>query len=199
MQRRTFLAETGVFSSVLFAGCFNTASTGRHLEGYVRPDDEPAQVPDDLTCDRGELKRHRQPFDEEGVSWGADDNGHFALRVNKLQYERGETVHITLINTDIQHQETGNQYQYNFQIKTDRGWRDVRGWENGRAQPYTDELVSHEPDKGFGWEFEFTEDGLLRNHMYEDDLIVCPNLQAGRYRFAFWHDGALAVAFDFLG
>lgn len=172
------------------------------LPGHVRPEGDPETVPAALDCGDDDFERHGPGVDPSTVRWGlaADDDGEptFALRVEDLAYQRGETVRVALTNVSDSKQHTGNRHKHGLEVYTEDGWQDVRGWADGRPRGYTDEALAHDPGEGFEWTFEFTEDGVLAGHVHEDDLTVCPGLPAGRYRFVFW-EPAVAVAFDLRG
>ncbi|MFP8954332.1 hypothetical protein ACLI4Z_15395 [Natrialbaceae archaeon A-arb3/5] len=185
------------------------------LDGYVRPSEDPQTVPDTLECDDDEFERHWSP--DEAVAWGEthDEDGaaQLAMRVQNPQYdgddetralafERGDEVQIAMQAVSNGTVMTGNRHKYALEVLTDDGWMDVRGMTGNTPVGYTDEGVVHSPDEGFEWSFELTEDGVLDGHVHEDRLAVCPDLQAGRYRFVFWGTAGnepLAVAFDFTG
>ncbi|MFW6153022.1 MAG: hypothetical protein ACOC42_01545 [Halobacteriota archaeon] len=168
------------------------------LPGYVAPDGEPDPV-EPLACDDDPFERHPQWFDDADVHLGdfeRDGESELAMRVDAEAYELGETVDIHLYNVTDEDVHTGNRQKHNVQILTDNGWQDVRGADEGPIG-YTDEAVVHAPGEAFTWSLELTEDGLVDDAMH--DLRVCPDLQPGRYRFAFFGiegDGALAVEFD---
>lgn len=168
------------------------------LDGYVQPGGDPAPV-EPLECDDEAFERHYAGYDDGTVQSGEiDEEGDpaLALRVEETEYERGDIVTIRLINVANEIVETGNSAKYNLEVYTEAGWQDVRGADEGPLV-YTDEAVSHPPGDGFEWSFELTESGVVEDHFH--DLRVCPDLPAGRYRFAFWGvigRGALAVEFD---
>lgn len=166
------------------------------LSGHVRPDDEPTTVPDELVCDDEDFRRHGEGFSGE-PPWGESDGrwGAYALRVDRLAVDRGESVTVTLTNVGPGETYTGNRNKYNLQVLTAAGWQDVRGVPDGDSLGYTDEAVIHEPGEGFEWSIELTPEGVLAGHHHEDRLSVCPGLPAGRYRFVFW-EPTVAVAFD---
>jgi hypothetical protein len=170
------------------------------LPGYVRPDAEPDPVAP-LDCDRENVGRHPQWADEADVQWGdfeRDDEAVLALRVEDLDYEYGDTARITLTNVADEPVATGNRHKYNLQVYTDDGWQDLRVKDEDDYFEYTDEAVEHPPGEGFEWAFELTEGGIVEG-TYHDDAEVCPDLQSGRYRFAYFGvpgDGAAAVAFE---
>lgn len=173
------------------------------LPGEVRPDADPQTVPKGLECREDSFKRHFQGFDESEFAWGTNRREgvpEFALRIDALEFERSDEITITLTNLRAETPEvtgTGNKHKYNVQVYTTEGWQDVRGWVEGMALPYTDELVEYGPGEGFEWNLTLTEDGLLAGHPHEEELAVRPGLPAGRYRFAYWGvDGAVGVAFD---
>lgn len=216
MKRRMVLAGAGVTLSTAVSGCLGSNETDDangaggpdeppvtvdELDGHVRPDGDPEHVPSELVCDDSDFKRHYPMVEnEDDTYWGTDSEEHFALRVNDRTFERGETVEITLTNITAHEQRTGNRHIYGFQLKTDEGWQDVRGWEDGSEQPYTSEAISHDPGEGFEWELAFTEEGLIEpGHTHEDRLVVCPDLKEGRYRFTVGMNESIAVAFDFQG
>lgn len=169
------------------------------LDGHVRPGGGPPVVRDPLTCDRDGFRRHDSWIDEGDLSWGettGEDGGPvFALRVDALEAKYGETVTVSMTNVSGEEQMTGNRHKYNVQTYTEAGWQDVRGVTDGDPLPYTDEGIGHAPGEGFEWELELTEDGLVADHYHGDRLVVCPDLEPGRYRFVYW-EPAVAVAFD---
>jgi hypothetical protein len=170
------------------------------LPGHVRPDSEPSPVTP-LECDRDGIKRHPQWFDEGNVAWGdleADGESAFSLRVESLDYAYGDTARIQLTNVADETLSTGNRAKYNLQVYTDDGWQDLRVKDEDDYFEYTDEAIGHPPGDGFEWEIELTEAGIVEG-TYHDDAEVCPDLQSGRYRFAYFGtigDGAVAVSFD---
>lgn len=169
------------------------------LDGYVRPDGDPATVPDGLACDDEGVQRVQNWADDSEIPWGeseSDDGpGPFALRVARREVELGGTVEIAMTNVTDERQHTGNRHKYAFEVYTADGWQDVRVATEGRTVGYTDEAVAHGPGEGFQLTFELTEDGVIDGHAHEDIFEVCPDLRAGRYRFVFW-EPAVAVAFD---
>ncbi|MFT4884095.1 MAG: hypothetical protein ACI8U4_001608 [Natronomonas sp.] len=170
------------------------------LSGHVRPDSEPSPVAP-LDCARDGIKRHPQWFDEGDVAWGdleADGEPAVSLRVESLDYAYGDTARITMTNVTDEQVATGNRAKYNLQVYTDDGWQDLRVKDEDGYFEYTDEAVGHPPGDGFEWEIKLTEDGIVEG-TYHDDAEVCPDLQSGRYRFAYFGaigDGAVAVSFD---
>lgn len=176
----------------------------RDLSGYVRPDDDPQTVPDELVCDDEEFARRRGWIDETVLQWGTvtDDSGTptFALRTDALSVERGETVTVTLMNVSDEERESGNVHKANFDVFTDAGWQDPRGWPDGEPKPVNDDLWGFAPGERVSLSFELTDRGVVRGAFpqHEDELITCPGLPAGRYRFATAapEHGDVAVAFD---
>jgi len=165
------------------------------LPGYVRPDDEADPVAP-LSCDGDSFERHPQWAEEADVQYGGfetDGETTFALRVAETSYERGDTVEISLTNVTDREVSTGNRRKFNLQVYTEDGWQDVRGGSES-SFGYTDVAIGHAPGEGFEWRIELTEDAVAG-----DRFEVCPDLSAGRYRFAYFGvigDGAVAVAFD---
>lgn len=182
------------------------------LAGGVRPDGDPPAVPAALDCETEGFERHPE-YVADSVEYGTltDDDGAptFALRVRNpggdavddLTFERGDEIEFRLVNVSNASLTTGNEHKYNLQLQTEAGWEEVRGT-TGDADRlvYTDIGICQPPGEGFTWSFELTEDGLLAGHTHDDDLTICPGLQAGRYRFAYWGvDGPLAVEFEYTG
>ncbi|MCY4731036.1 hypothetical protein KY092_10770 [Natronomonas gomsonensis] len=165
------------------------------LPGYVRPDDEADPVAP-LSCDDDSFERHPQWAEEADVQYGdfeTDGEPTFALRVAETSYERGDTVEISLTNVTDREVSTGNRRKFNLQVYTEDGWQDVRGGSES-SFGYTDVAIGHAPSEGFEWRIELIEDAVAG-----DRFEVCPDLSAGRYRFAYFGvigDGAVAVAFD---
>lgn len=176
------------------------SSDSDEQSSYVRPDSDPDPVAP-LECDESGVRRHDQWYDEETVRWGdfeADSDVALSLRVDALEYAYGETATVTLTNVADESVETGNRAKYNFQVYTEDGWQDVRVKDEDGNFAYTDEAVEHAPGEGFEWSVELTEAGIVEG-TFHDDARVCPDLQPGRYRFAYFGvigDGAVAVSFD---
>ncbi|WP_254809995.1 immunoglobulin-like domain-containing protein [Natronosalvus amylolyticus] len=162
------------------------------LEGYVRPDEDPDIVPASLECDGENVTRMDA---RETVDWGENDR--FAMRIDRLEAERGETVTVTMTNVTNDERVTGNDRKFGLEVYTDEGWQDVRVYdgEHEYGPGYTDEGYIHPPGEGFEWSLELSTDEFETGH---DMLEVCPDLVAGRYRFVYWPTD-LAVAFDLRG
>lgn len=161
---------------------------------FVRPDGEPQQVPTEWVCDDDQAERQPQRFDEESLSWGDDPEERWELRIDDIDIEHGASVHVRLRNVTEEQHNTGHEGKYNLQIQTDYGWKDIRVWREGQPKPQPDVLVRHDPGEGFDWRFRMTED-----EFNDQEIKVCPELETGRYRFAFWaleDDTAIAVGFD---
>jgi hypothetical protein len=167
------------------------------LPGFVRPGGDPEPVAA-LECD-GDVRRHDQRFDGSDLQWGdfeVDGDPVLSLRVGDVDYDYGDTLFVTLTNVTGGSVATGNRTTYNLQVYTGDGWQDVRVADGDFA--HTDEAVEHGPGTGFQWRLELSEAGLVEGAT-RDDAAVCPDLQSGRYRFAFFGvpgDGAVAVSFD---
>jgi len=168
------------------------------LPGYVRPDSEPEPIPA-LECDREDIERHPQGFEEDRLTWGTvDQEGEpiFALRIERTDYEYGDTARIRLTNVADEQLATGNSAKYNLQAYTESGWEDVRVADADRPFAYTDEAILHSPGEGFDWTIELTESGI--EAAAQQDVDVCPELASGRYRFVLWEASGdpVAVSFD---
>jgi len=166
------------------------------LPGHVRPDDDPV-VRAPLSCDQADFDRHESWASEP--PWGrVTDGGEatFALRIDTLEAAYGETITVRLTNVSDAQQYTGNRHKHGIETLTEDGWQSVWGTTD-RDHPlaYTDEAIAHRPGDGFEWTLELTEEGVLAGHTHADSLVVCPDLEPGRYRFVFWEPD-VAVAFD---
>ena len=184
------------------------------LAGYVRPDGDPRTVPAALDCDDESFERHPSIHDGD-VSWGSggsigDHNGGLELRVinpayggddpdEALTFERGDDLRIEMTNVSGRTVYVGNHGKYNLEILTEDGWTEIRGADDDSGFGYTDEAISHPPSETVEWEFTMTEAGLVDDENQPEGLYICPDLRPGRYRFVFWGDGDLAVAFDYVG
>jgi hypothetical protein len=95
---------------------------------------------------------------------------------------------------------TGNVYKANFEVYTEAGWQDPRGWSDGQPKPIADDQWEWKPGERHELTFEMTERGIVQGGYppHEDELVTCPNLPVGRYRFATAasRQGNVAVAFD---
>lgn len=184
------------------------------LPGGVRPDDEPEALPAAFECDAEGFERHPQVY-EGAVNWGSgggagdDGDGPLALRAvipgddgpasEPLSIGRGTRFRIELTNVSGRGAYVGNQGKYNLELRTETGWTEIRGAEEGATFEYTDEALGVRPGETLTWEFEMTESGLIEGGPHADVLRVCPDLVPGRYRFVFWGAADIAVAFDYVG
>lgn len=169
------------------------------LDGYVRPEDDPKPI-DELVCKDEEFERHAKVYDS--ISWGihrADSHKEFALRVNQLSFKHGNEVKIQLTNLTNEPQGVPNEIYYNLEVYTEAGWQDVRGWVEGLPYgdpfPYSEEINNQQPGDGYEWSFKLTEEDILKDHTFKEELTVCSGLPSGRYRFVFTQ-GGIAVGFD---
>ena len=201
MRRRRFLVGTGTLLSVL-PGCLGGIDPNR-LDGYVRPDEDPASVPEQLACDTDAFQRRDGWLDGEphwGDLPGEDDDPVFSLRVDTLAVSRGDTVTVTMTNVSGETQQTGNIDKSNLDVYTESGWQDPRGWDDGEPKPITDELREWEPGERVELSFEMTAQGIIDAAYppHRESLVTCPDLPLGRYRFgtAAPVQGDVAVAFD---
>ena len=177
------------------------------LPGHVRPGGDPPAVPGALTCEDDVFERRGGWIDGSDLGWGAvtGENGRvlFGLRVDGLAFERGEAVTVTLTNVSGEERTTDNVHRSNFDVLTEARWHDPRGWPDGQPKPVTDDLWSFAPGESHEWRFELTEDGVVEGGYppHRDELVVCPGLPVGRYRFATAapEGGDVAVAFDLTG
>ncbi|TYT61547.1 hypothetical protein [Natrialba swarupiae] len=182
------------------------------LPGAVRPTEEPESVPDSLECDDSDFERLWS--DRGAVAWGEvrDEDGTplLAMRIDgarvggeseDLEFEYGDELDIWMRNVSTDYVTTGNASKYALERLTEEGWIEIRGTIGEATFGYTDEGILHPPGEGFEWTLELTESGILADHFRGEDLEICPDLAAGRYRFAYWGapgDDPLAVAFDLL-
>lgn len=173
------------------------------LTGHVRPNDDPQDVPSELECTDENFERRTGWVEEEALQWGnltnEEGDAIFALRVDSLSVTRGESVTFTLTNVSGKEQGTGNTFKSNLDVFTDAGWQDPRGWVDGQPRPITDELRTWVPGERDELTFEMTEEGIVEDGYHsQDQLVTCPGLPAGRYRFATAapDQGDVGVAFD---
>lgn len=180
------------------------------LDGFVRPDGDPPNVPGPLDCPDDVFERH-PPFHDGDVNWGSgggvDEGAGLELRVvgtggastpdEARRFERGDPFRVEMTNVSARPVGVGNHAKYTLEVETEDGWTDVRGSDDGRFE-YTDELLSTPPGETVKWSFTMDEEGLVAEHP-NDGLRVCPDLEPGRYRFVFFGADDLAVAFDYVG
>ena len=161
---------------------------------YIRPDTDPATVPQPLECPDDDFIR--APSHSQTIQWG--NTGALTLRVSSLTASTGDEIHITLTNTASEPVDTGNRRKFTLELYTTAGWQPVRGTTHELSLMYTDEAVRHSSGEGFLWNVTLTEDWIT---YLGKDLEVCPALVSGRYRFVYWGlpqtEQSLAVAFDF--
>ena len=191
MDRRQFLAGATLSLAGFTAGC-SVLSSGPDPSGYVRPEGDPPEVPERRRCDRKDFTQWSR-FDDGDPNWGEIDN--FALRVNQLAFDYGETVTITLTNTSGGEVITGVEQEYQFEVYTERGWEEIRYHRVGHYPALESAAIGHRPGEGFEWNITLTETGLA--DASPRGLVVCPELASGRYRLEFaGADAPVAVAFD---
>lgn len=197
MNRRTFVAACGVLGVSGVAGCVGDGGSTGGMDGYVRPDSDPEVVPASMDCPKEDVERHYVDYSEDTLQFG--DTEEFSLRSNGTSFEYGETVQLTLRNTSGETVETGNRNRYSIECYTEAGWREVRVWTAEHPLPYTDEAIPHDPGDGFEWDIELTDEGVAAATIHDEDIEVCPPLQSGRYRFAYFGligEEAIAVEVD---
>ncbi len=180
------------------------------LDGFVRPDGDPPDVPAALDCPDDAFERHPSIAGGD-VDWGsgagAGGTPGLELRVVNLEYdgddpgealrfERGDAFRVEMTNVAPRPNATGNHAKYNLEVETEAGWTDVRGNDDGEFA-YTDELVGIAPGETVEWAFTMTEAGLVGDRT-NPDLRVCPELRPGRYRFVLFGAEDIAVAFDYV-
>lgn len=181
------------------------------LPGHVSPGGDPGKL-EELSCDEEGFRRHWSPDGEVALGEAHDDGDvTFAMRVHGTQalaaddggprVGRGDEVRVTMHNVSTAVQYTGNRHKWNLEVLTMDGWQDVRGTTDGEPVGYTDEAIAHRPGEGFEWSFEMTEESIVAGHPHEERLVVCPDLQPGRYRFVHREAGGgpLAVEFQYEG
>ena len=167
--------------------------------GAASPDGVPDIVPESLQCDDESFERQFKGYDEDPINWGT--TGEYSLTSDDLQYQYGDSIDVTLRFTGSGTGQTGNKYKFNLELFTEAGWHEVRGWSDGQQKPYTDEAVTHAEGVAFEWTFKLTESGItdVATETHAKTLVVCPDLQSGRYRFVYWglpRDAAVGIAFD---
>lgn len=195
MKRRKYCLALGTAGITGLAGCVggnnDDDGTDNGDDGYIRPDDDPDNIPA-FECDKDGFVPHWPGYNEDRLHWG-DSNGD-SLRVNALEFEYGDTVEIKFRVDEERTDHTG----FNFEIYTETGWRDVRGAD----QDVLDEIGWDDEvnDTDIEWTIELTEDGIIEESWFSDDLEVCPDLVSARYRFVYFgvigERAGLAVAFD---
>lgn len=187
MKRRTAFAGIGAAVTGSLAGCVDRLR-GTDLEGYVRPAEDPTVVPPALSCEEYDGDRLTA---REG-DWG--DVERFALRVDGLDFEYGDTVTVTLTNTSSSEQYYNtDRSMYSLSVYTDSGWQDIRIHTPDHGIEHTDAENSLFPGETLEWTLTLTEDELSTR----EELVVCPDLVTGRYRFTYYGISDLvSVAFD---
>lgn len=216
------LPDTATFTVVDGWGDSSEVTTdGRYadpagLPGHVRPNGDPGKL-EAFTCDDEAFQRLEGPTADEVALGEAynDEELTFAMRVHATQtvkaggeedssprVGRGDEVRVTMHNVSTNVQHTGNRHKWNLQVLTMDGWHDVRGTTGDEWLGYDDVALEQSPDEGFEWTLEMTEAGVLQEHVHEDNLEVCPDLQPGRYRFVYngiVSGEPVAVEFDYEG
>ena len=187
-----------------------TATTGsginpNELGGYIRPDGEPQTVPVALDCEQPDFTRREGWTDDSDLIWGTltdvEGNPIFALRVNKQTVERGEEVTFTFTNVSPVAQKTANFYRTTFEVYTEAGWQDPRGYTGVSKSPVPDNIEHWKPGEQFEYTLQMTADGVVEEAYNElPTFRTCPELPPGRYRFgtAASDLGDVFVAFEFV-
>jgi hypothetical protein len=218
LSRRTLLA------AVVGGGVVGTPRLPGLFSGHVRPDHDPETVPDKLVCneaalqeadlsgkayDREDIEGMRRKdtwYDEDDVHWGnlkgTPGLPVFRLRVNKLAFEYGDEVRITLRSASTLPRPRSVVGKANLELYTEAGWQEVRALPEGYIAPRPDVEESTYPGWSHEYRFKLTERGVVGAHTEDhgDVLVACPKLSEGRYRFvsAVPSGGNLAVSFDLI-
>lgn len=185
------------------------ATDPSELDGQIRADDDPPEVPTGLRCEDEDTERDWARYST--VEWG-NANSHgidsvdstVALRIDETDVEYGGTIKITMTNLVDDMLESGNRNKYNVERLTEEGWEEIRvwkmdEWDQDTPPAFTDEALVHDPGRMFEWEFEVTESGFVESHPWETYVDVCPEISNGRYRFVYGGFGnapSVAVSFD---
>lgn len=194
MNRRSYCLVVGSLGVAGVSGCLNALDTGP--DGYVRPDGAPDTIPTTFVCNSDEYEPFGKGYDENYLYWGDVDD--YSLRVNKLEFEYGETAEIELAAGS-----RGSRNKWDFEIYTENGWRDVRSVLDGEPVAYEDIARNGNAT----WSIELTENGISTAGPRPGKLEVCHDLVSARYRFVYWGiedvetetgrmDRGIAVAFD---
>lgn len=91
----------------------------------------------------------------------------------------GEDLTIELRNTADEPRTTGPKSKYAIERRVEDGWQHVLQIPAGYTAP--DGRVTHQPDEGFTWQFEASQQGFS-----VDPYSVCAPLQSGEYHFTYW-------------
>lgn len=206
-RRKAILVVSGISASV--TGCISNSfgrpddesspdangsadDDGGRDEWYIRPENDPDTRPSALECNREDTTRYGQQFHESDVYWGDDPDGKLELRIDSVEYSRGDEASIRLRNRGDEPIGRGTKTHYNFQVLTKAGWQDVRVFEGETGPVRSAKEEALLPSKPLYWRIPLQEDEISGD--------VCPGLPTGRYRFVFYSfsdfDGALAVGFD---
>lgn len=188
MNRRTYCLALGAAGFAGFSGCLSS------VDGEIRPETEPDAIPS-FACDDDAFEPLSGSYSEDDLHWGDTDD--FSMRVNALEFTYGDTAEIEL-GSGLISQDRGNASQWNLELYTEQGWREVRGTTDEDDRKRLDH-PSDATNADAEWRIELTEEGIVEASRHSDVLEVCPALVSGRYRFVFWGlvgAESIAVAFD---
>jgi len=178
--RRDLLARTGATLAAAgaagVAGCLDFAA-GDGPQG-------PEGIPETLTCEDDEFVRLAQPFEGEVEGTFVETAGttlELSSEGNSETY--GQPLRLVLRNTGDEPVTALGRHAYSIQRETGEGWLDVRGSPAGEPV----ELPRSEESFGgtYSWSIDL-EEGAIASAVPDLDLVVCPSLGPGTYRFVYW-------------
>lgn len=205
VDRRRFLSLVSAASLGALAGCpsppsppgFSTDNNSPNeqapqaQEGIdgVKPSSPPPNIPD-YDCDNNRMQ-HKPFVDFGDVLLGETDK--WKMTLSSTTVAIGNAFTVNLVNTTDYTQRTASKWMFNIQMYTTDGWQEIRHVEN--QLPYSTNQITHQSGSGFEWKFICSDEDLLVEHPHSEKMIICPEIQPGRYRFIFSHP-SLSVQFN---
>lgn len=160
----------------------------------ISPDYAPKAIPSNSHCFEKDVSRHPIFVDFGEIQYG--DAGGWRMRASGVEFTLGESFTIGLQNVSGETIEASSKWRFNLQLYTENGWQEIR-WVTGEVS-YSESETSIPNGSGYLWQFYSSTDGLLANHPFREELLVCPEVQPGRYRLIF-EEQSIAVQFEILG
>jgi len=201
-SRRKFLSLTGIGLSTALAGCTRSsetptpASTATTTTGQETPTPTATatttteqQTPETTEFQDGSAEPAPSCPDEYSSfnpRWIVENSGPlggFNLTINQRTIGIGDTITVSLRNVTDSTQMTGNKQKYDVQYRDSNGWHTIFGVVDNYV--WDDMGFGHEPDRGFTWQFSFSQEGLS-NLSDNNGYVVCAPINPGTYRFVYW-------------
>lgn len=187
LSRRKLLSLSAIGFSTSLAGCNQSSApqdtTATDTSTALQQTSANTQSQDGSAGRAPSCTGKYSSFTPRWVVEGSGPLAGFNLTTDQQTIALGDTLTVSLQNVTNTTQVTGIRQKYDVQYRDSDGWHTIFGVIDNYA--WTDQGISHEPNRGFTWEFPFTRDGLS-NIAGNNGYGVCAPINSGTYRFVYW-------------